>query len=268
LGPINIRYHVISLAAVFLALGVGIIVGSNTNFFGISSLIEKQNAVIGRLEENYKEIRKEVRATRTEADTQKKYIETLEAGVIPPLLAGKLDGLHLGAMIVGGFMDETRSEEPLLARLKASGANIGWKIAVPLQRLDELLGTDPTGFMRQISGELLSGNPFGTKYTDTLITEGLVEAGAFGEPVGGVVFILGDDLDIRVMRKVLLPMEAEMAQKGGLVLNVSLGENSNYKDVLREKQFLFVQNAAGLPGQVEAVSNLSVMYLQKAERQN
>ena len=266
MGPINIRYHVISLAAVFLALGVGIIVGSNTNFFGISSLIEKQNAVIGRLEDNYKEIRKEVRDTRAEADAQKQYIEALEVGVIAPLLAGKLDGLRLGIVILGDFADETTNEEPLLARLKASGAAVGWKVDVPLERLDQMMDADPGGFPGQLAGELLLGDKLGARYTGTLAAEGLVAAGAFDAPVDAVAFILGDNLDSRILRKVLLALEVELARKEGLVINAALGENENYTNVLRAKRFLFVQNTASLPGQAEAVSSLGEMYLQKKEQ--
>lgn len=52
----DFRYHVASLAAVFLALGIGILIG--TGFVG-TTVVRQQTATMNRLSANYAELRKE-----------------------------------------------------------------------------------------------------------------------------------------------------------------------------------------------------------------
>ena len=57
---IDLRYHVFSLAAVFLALGLGIAIGSALP--GTDTLLREQEKVITRLEEEFAQLRSERRA--------------------------------------------------------------------------------------------------------------------------------------------------------------------------------------------------------------
>jgi Copper transport outer membrane protein, MctB len=70
----DFRYHVASLAAVFLALGIGILVG--TAFVG-TTVVRQQTATMNKLSANYAELRKE---THEREQTE----QTLQAAV--PLL--------------------------------------------------------------------------------------------------------------------------------------------------------------------------------------
>ncbi len=263
MGPINIRYHVVSLAAVFLALGVGILVGSNTNFFGISSIIKSQNSIIEKLEENYKEIRKEVKETKAELNETEKYKKLLEDSVLPKLLSGKLDGLDLGVVVLGEPKDDTMNEDAFLGRLKTSGGRISFKVHTSLAVLKELLGKDPGLTVPLLAKEMLNGADFGTSFTDNLVSEGALVSGSFEKPVGGIVFILGSNLDLYDVRRIVLPIENVIENNEGLVLNAAYGRKSAYMNIFKAGRLPYFQNIEKLNGQVDAVSQLSELYLQR-----
>lgn len=263
MGPINIRYHVVSLAAVFLALGVGILVGSNTNFFGISSIIESQNSVIEKLEENYKEIRKEVRETKTELSETEDYSKMLEDSVVPKLLSGKLDGLDAGVLVMGEPREAGVSEDAFIGRLKTSGARVSFKVHTGIAVLKEVLGKDPGMTVPLLAKEMINGADFGTSFTDQLVGQGTLVSGSFEKPVDCIVIILGANLDLYDLRSIVLPIENVVEENGGIVLNASYGRNQAYANIFKAGRLPYFQDIQGLAGQVDAISQLSELFLQK-----
>lgn len=265
MGPINLRYHVISLAAVFLALGVGIIVGSNTNFFGFSSLIDRQELVISRLEGNYKEIRKEVKEAKTELKTVQDRSKSLEEEILPKLLNGKLDGLRVGVVIVGQAAGETAGEEPFMARLKTAGAVVSYKMNLPLQRLQELADAAGPGFLTTFAGELSQGTAFGASSTDILFKEGFVSQGGFEQPVGAILVIIQEDQDLQIMRDYLVPMESVISESDVIIFNVVMNEGEAYSNIFRTRRLNLYGGVSELKGQVDVISGLAEIYIQKRE---
>ncbi len=65
---INLRYHIVSITAVFLALGIGIAMGSS--FLGA--------AAVDRVDENIRDVRREAADARAERDVQRDEAERLE----------------------------------------------------------------------------------------------------------------------------------------------------------------------------------------------
>ena len=261
------RYHIVSLAAVFIALGIGIIVGSNTNFLGIRSLIERQDTVIGKLENNYKEIRKEVRETRAELEETQQRAENLEKTYIPMLLAGKLDGFRAGVIIISAAESGSINEEPLLASFKAAGTIVGYKLRTSLSQLDALAADFEGDFITTLSAELIEGVGAGSELTDRFIAGGELAAGGFERPVDGVIVILGDNLKLNLMRRLLLPAEMMIQEKDGLVVNLAYSEERNYRNIFRANHLAYYQDTGRLPGRIEAIAGLSEMFLQKKERE-
>lgn len=265
MGPINLRYHAISLAAVFLALGVGIIVGSNTNFFGFSSLIDRQEQVISRLEGNYKEIRKEIKETKSEMKAAQDRSKVIEEEILPQLLAGKLDGLKIGVVIVGQEAGESAGEEPFLARLKTAGALVSYKLNLPLQRLKEMSEEAGSGFFPAMAGEITEGTALGASFTDTLRKDGLVSQGGFEQPVGAVVVIVLDDQDLQIMREQLIPLESEITGREVILVNAVMNGTEAYGNIFRAKKLHIYGGVSELKGQVDLVSGLAEIYIQKKE---
>lgn len=62
----DIRYHIIALVASFLALGIGVLVGSMLG--GDEVLVREQKQIIDRLEEDFKYLRQENQQTRKEIE--------------------------------------------------------------------------------------------------------------------------------------------------------------------------------------------------------
>ncbi len=237
--------------------------GSSTNFFGISSILKQQDGVITRLEENYKEIRREISDTKQELKKSEEHSAFLEDKVVPRLIAGKLDGLRLGVIMVGTFDMQEESEEIPLTQLMAAGASIGFRLRTNLDQLDEMSGGDTGSFVPQLGKELLNGSAFGSGYTDVFMKEGLVVSGGFEKPVDGILFILCEDLDLRLFREILIPLENLMRKNGGIVTNTSFGENETMFQVLRFTQSPLIKNIETLDGQVKLITSLTEIFKQK-----
>jgi hypothetical protein len=262
-GPIDIRYHAISIAAVFLALGVGIIVGSSTNFFGITSILDRQNRVIERLEGNYKDIRKEVHDTRVELNDSKQYIVSLEDGLIPRLLNGKLDGFRYGVVTVGELPGENASEDTLITPLKSSGAVNAFIMRISPAKFSELADSDTGVFVAQFGKEILRGAAFGTKYTGQFMKDGSVVSGNFEKPVDGVIFLIGENVDPKVISEILLPLETLVQSNQGVPLNAVYGVQNAYEQIFKPANQLYFSNSETLPGQIDIITHLEKIYKQK-----
>ncbi|HHU81760.1 MAG TPA: copper transporter, partial [Firmicutes bacterium] len=87
---IDLRYHIFSLAAVFLALGLGIAIGSALP--GADTLLREQEKVITRLEKEFAQLRSERRALEEMVAEKEKELAVMHRfhREIFPLLAGDL----------------------------------------------------------------------------------------------------------------------------------------------------------------------------------
>jgi hypothetical protein len=262
-GPIDIKYHVVSIAAVFLALGVGIIVGSSTNFFGITSILDRQNRVIERLEGNYKDIRKEVRDTRVELNGSKQYVGSLENVLVPRLLSGKLDGFRYGVITIGDLPGENATEDSLITPLKSAGAVNAYKLRVKPEKLAELAGADAGLFVAQFGKEILRGAAFGSKFTDPFMKDGSVVSGGFEKPVDGIIFVLGENVDPKTIREILLPLENLIQSNQGVTVNAVYGVQKPYEEIFKPTNILYFSNTETLAGQIELITHLEEINKQK-----
>lgn len=88
---LNLKYHIVSLVAVFCALGIGIFVGSN--LVGDDILVEQQKQVVSKLEQEFNLLREQNKSTQDElavfrntTDDYRLYCEQ----TFPLLVSGKL----------------------------------------------------------------------------------------------------------------------------------------------------------------------------------
>jgi len=82
----NLRYHIASLVAVFLALAMGLLLGSIVVERGVVS--DQQQAIVAELQKDFNEIRTESAALRAENDA----LSAFTAESAPALVRGALDG--------------------------------------------------------------------------------------------------------------------------------------------------------------------------------
>lgn len=112
---IDFRYHVVSLAAVLLALAVGIVLGAGPLRDELATTVEAQIQELGKE-------RSALRAQLTEAVRREDAKDALIGAVSPALLADRLDGDRVAMVLVpgadGGVADDA------VAALDAAGAEV------------------------------------------------------------------------------------------------------------------------------------------------
>lgn len=90
---IDYKYHIASLVAVFLALGIGILIGST--LLGNSTLIDYQKQVTDRLENQLQDLREENKVIEAKANTleiDQNANKQFEEQVMPLLVSGRISG--------------------------------------------------------------------------------------------------------------------------------------------------------------------------------
>jgi len=106
----DFRYHVATLSAVFLALGIGILIG--TAFVG-APVVSRQTQLIRRLEDNVGELRRETR----ERDRQEEALRI----ALPAVVQGRLAGKRALVVQAGGY---PAAAEDVTEALHLAGAEV------------------------------------------------------------------------------------------------------------------------------------------------
>ena len=99
---IDLRYHIASIVAVFLALALGILIGST--IVSDNLIVEQQKKMIDRLEEQFYALRDSEAVLTAENQRQSKIISNYEnysQTLLTSLVNGKLGGLQIGVIITG-----------------------------------------------------------------------------------------------------------------------------------------------------------------------
>lgn len=199
---IDLRYHIASLMAVFLAFGLGILVG--TMLAPNAALPERVNVVVSRLEKDFAKIRGESKAVRKQLDFHKR----VENEMAPLAVDKKLAGKNIA------FIETTdanvQSVQPdILQFLQQSGAKIhsatviktffGLEDEAVKKGILLHLGIKETdgkkaskGIAGRLARELISGKPLiGLALLNYLESQGVISVeGEFGG-APDVVVILG-----------------------------------------------------------------------------
>lgn len=159
---INFRYHIISITAVFLALAVGLALGTS---FG-------NRALVNDLKDRQDELDTEVRQTRTQnseltgaiSTEQERSERFTEQAVTGPLVTSRLVGVPVLAVAPRGIDENTL--ELVRTALESSGADFAGTLRLDdrlalegdnATRLAELLGltsTDPAAVQRALVNRL------------------------------------------------------------------------------------------------------------------
>ncbi|MDD2585376.1 MAG: copper transporter [Syntrophomonadaceae bacterium] len=118
---IDLRYHIASIVAVFLALGLGILIGST--IVGDNVLVNQQKKMIDRLEEQFYVLR-ERESELVESNEYKNQIignyENYSRAMLPPLVRDRLTDYKVAVVVSGD------SEIPagMLNALSVAGAEV------------------------------------------------------------------------------------------------------------------------------------------------
>lgn len=121
---IDFRYHVASLVAVFLALGLGIIIG--TAMLGNDVLIKSQQQMIDKLEKDTNAVRAENRELQVDMQALQGQLENereFEAAVLPALVKNRLIGMTVAIVTTADVVDSAVIDAISLV-LKEAGASV------------------------------------------------------------------------------------------------------------------------------------------------
>jgi hypothetical protein len=195
----DLRYHVASLAAVFLALIIGILVG-----VGIADRGLLDKGTRNLLEHQVADLRARLDAATKQsdaADREQKAAQSYIKDTYPKLVHNRLRGKHIALVFVGSVDGGIAST--LDRALTDSGAQEtrlrALKMPIDIPRLDTRLAAQPAGdgyvgrsklgsLGRALGEELVSGGetPLWNALTDALVEE---RSGGSKLPVDGVIVV-------------------------------------------------------------------------------
>lgn len=204
---LNLKYHIVSLVAVFCALGIGIFVGSN--LVGDDILVEQQKQVVTKLEQEFKSLREQNKTTEDELAVFKEATDDYRLfceQTFPLLITDKLRQKPVAVI----ELYPSGSKEKVLQTLNAAGAFVAYTASFDWSvdpKLNSLLAEGEQGplskkegyrrLAEQVKGLLLSGQ-------DTLVLNQLRQSGFLtvtgnpGQRLAGVVILEGNNKDDRV----------------------------------------------------------------------
>lgn len=273
---IDIRYHIASLAAVFLALGLGILVG--TAALGERVLVRQQSQLIERLESDVSRLTSERQDQLRELGEVREDLrqaERFERAVVPVLVADRLYGKQVAVLRLNPG-SEPRAADELSAVLRRAGAEVTTSItfleepaamdATQREGVAKILGiADPASenlpleTLRGMARELARGTP--TLLTSYLMDSQVVAVTAGSKaPAQMAVIVGGAALETRAeaVRTLDLPLIDALRSVG---IAVAVVETTDVPTSLikhyRSKGVLTVDNVDTPAGQVALVMGLA-----------
>ncbi len=180
---IDLRYHIASLIGIFLALGLGILIGST--IVGDNLLVDQQKKMIDRLEDQFNILRERETKLVDENEYKNRIIanyENYSQALLPPLVKDRLTGYRVAIVVSGD------SEIPagMLNALSIAGAEVVTKtVILSNMKLDK----------KQICNKLM--DYYGINYNST--TSSLRKY--IAESVGAIILNKGDPALMKLLQE-------------------------------------------------------------------
>lgn len=184
IAVINFRYHVVSLTAVFLALAVGLVLGSTVLNGPTLDALESRVNTLGR---DNDQLRDQVSFLEEEVDREQEF--ATEAA--PLLLDGRLAARRVALLVLPGGEDYV---DGVADTLELAGAELTGRVTLdqkfthPQHRLNDLLDLAHRALPASVDAEGLPANSDGVETSAALLAAVLFDGGAApadGEPAEG-----------------------------------------------------------------------------------
>jgi hypothetical protein len=182
---INFRYHVVSLTAVFLALAIGLVVGTAALNGPISEALSDKVNALGKEKSELRD-----RLTSTENELNRKEDFAVEAA--PMLLANRLTTHRVALLVLPGAKDYVDGVNEML---KTAGATVTGRIDVqdkmtnPASSLD-LLDLADQALPPSVPGADLPANSKGVETSSALLATVLMDRAGAPVPAGDLRSVL------------------------------------------------------------------------------
>lgn len=261
---LNLKYHIVSLVAVFSALGLGIFIGSN--LVGDDVLAEQQQQLVTRLEEEFNLLREQNKDTQNELvvfqDANNNYRLFCEQ-VSPLIIENKLAGESVAVI----QMNSSVATDQVVKTLQDAGAKVpytasfDWEtqpdwnlLKLPTDEEEPSKKENYKRLSKQVSDLLLYGTE--TEAIKVLRASGfLAIEGVPGKAVSGVVILEGGDEDRQEILNNFNTAVVEGYIQSGQDIVVGEGQGVLYPtmDVYKLKPVTTVDNLDNCMGQVSMV---------------
>lgn len=257
------RYHIASLVSIFLALAIGILLGTVIQEKGV--IEDRQQALVKRLQEDYTSLREE----NLESKQQLQLSQRFSTEVMPYLTENKLSGKNFVIFAIGDLDRETKKQ--VLSSIVQAGAIVK-SITTFFPR-----GTDIdqafASLRRYQTGSISPGDE---EYRQAIITtvvkqltsttpptivkklnqSGVIEStGNYKSKINGILFYVSQTSDIKTkeisqllaaMKKTKIPVVGiERSDSGGKAVKVC-----------QDAGFSSVDNVETVPGQIALIAVL------------
>lgn len=269
MNPIDMKYHVVSLVAVFMALGVGIFLGSNTSFMDIETLLKKQDAVITTLEQGQKSLERENKQIQSTMSSQDQYIKDLEQKTIPLLMDGRLQERRVALVAVGSFRNAGIDENVVADLLGRADASVACRMRIPVEALEALADQFPdsfaSSFVQMLFAQAVSPSELGGLLRD----QGFLLQCSLTEPFDAVVFLLGELPEGQKHAEFLKSLNTALSETpSATVLWVAYGGEEKLGGLAEDKGFPVILHAETMSSQVDIVMDLWLKLESKREQFN
>ncbi|MGI6684667.1 MAG: copper transporter [Bacillota bacterium] len=256
---IDYKYHVTSLVAVFLALGVGILIGSMA--LGHEFIGEQQEALINRLEGDFQQLRIQNGLTKSELaaanETVKEYDEICRK-MMPAIIKDKLQNYRVVVIQTGNGC----SLEHIINPLETAGAEVEAVISVlsdfSLANVSTSLfyseNGEDGGVLNMLGEAILLGDENGL--IEDLAKRKLVKfSGSTGNFIDAVILAGGSQTDMAEQAKWLdLGLTDYFLQNDVNVIGVEPSSAGySYMSYYQTKPIATIDNIDSIPGQISLV---------------
>lgn len=264
---INFKYFIVSIGSIFLALGIGILIGSG---LGNNETMQKQNeAIVKDIDEQFnvlktkdEELIKENKILKENADSYRRYIVSNQT----ILTANKLSGKNIGII----SFDEKDDTDEVDSSITSAGGNIAFKITIKeaifekgsAEKINEKLQTNISSNAELIS--LITDsikNPTGNASLNALSELGYVKVdkmvGQY-ESVNNIVFInaAGNKMKNKVNDLEKPIVEIVKNERPVVVVESSANSNESMEEFSKMK-IATINNIDQASGQISLVNCLS-----------
>ncbi len=272
---IDLKYHIASLIAVFLALGIGILIGSAVLGSDVNDVIvQQQNKMFEKLKSDLDQMRKDNKAAQNDITVFRSALNVnkqFEKQVLPALVAKKLAGKQIAIVETSnyGFPGDwintlksagakVNSVTTILEGLNLKNDDIRKGIATKLM----LRGYSEQGLLKEVGREIAVGiisaqNIENLHYFEQL---GMIKtSGDYGVPIHAVIFVGGSQADPGDRCLSLdLPMMNYFLSKKIPVYGVETSDvDYSYMKQYQKLKVSTVDNIDMVPGQLSLVMAVS-----------
>lgn len=267
---IDMKYHIASLIAVFLALGIGILVGSAVLGDNVNDVImAQQKQMVDDLTRNFEKIRKDNLLAQDEIANYQAYLNVskeFEKQILPLLVADKLQGKQVAIIETSNY----GIHEDWINTLKMAGANITSvttvlegvnlneetrkELATKLMLSENTENTITREIARELSvGVISAQNIENIHFFEQM---GLIKtSGEYGVPIQAAIFVGGSQVDPGDRQMNLdIPMMNYFLEKKISVYGVETSDVTySYMKNYQKLKISTVDNIDMIPGQVSLV---------------